>query len=175
VAEGILGGWRLSAVVTLQTGQWFTPSFDGFDPSNTNTIGGRPDVVAGAPLYPANQSINNWFNVGAFKVPGCPDTDPNCSSPANIGRFGNAGVNILRTPSMKNLDLALMKEFQIAEHKILRFQTTFSDALNHPNFGYPDGDISSPDTAPVITSTNSNYLSGSSSSRVINFSLRFQF
>jgi len=175
VAEGVLGGWRLSAVVTLQTSQWFTPSFDGFDPSNTNTIGGRPDVVAGAPLYPANQSINNWFNVGAFKVPGCPDSDPNCSSPANIGRFGNAGVNILRTPSMKNLDLALMKEFQIAEHKILRFQTTFSDALNHPNFGYPDGDISSPDTAPVITSTNSNYLSGSSSSRVINFSLRFQF
>src|SRR5262249_26273951 len=40
VAEGILGGWRLSGVVTLQTGQWFTPIFDGFDPSNTNTIGG---------------------------------------------------------------------------------------------------------------------------------------
>jgi hypothetical protein len=84
-------------------------------------------------------------------------------------------VNILQTPSMKNLDLALMKEFNVGEHKILRFQTTFSDVLNHPNVGYPDGDISSPDTAPVITSTNSNYLSGSSSSRVINFSLRFQF
>ena len=175
VAEGILGGWRLSTVVTLQTGQWFTPSFDGFDPSNTNTIGGRPDVVAGAGLYPSNQNINNWFNVAAFKVPGCPDNNPNCDNPANIGRFGNAGVNILQTPSMKNVDLALMKEFQIVEHKILRFQTTFSDAFNHPNFGYPAGDISSPDTAAVITSTNSNYLSGSSSSRVINFSLRFQF
>jgi hypothetical protein len=175
VAEAILGGWRLSAVVTLQTGQWFTPSFDGFDPSNTNTIGGRPDLIAGAHLYPTNQNINNWFNVAAFKVPGCPDNDPNCSNPANIGRFGNSGVNILETPSMKNLDLALMKEFQVAEHKILRFQTTFSDALNHANFGYPDGDISSPDTAPVITSTNSNYLAGSTSSRVINFSLRFQF
>ena len=76
---------------------------------------------------------------------------------------------------MKNLDLSLMKEFHLAENKILRFQTTFSDAFNHPNFGYPDGDISSPYTAPVITSTNSNYLSGSSTSRVINFSLRFTF
>ena len=76
---------------------------------------------------------------------------------------------------MKDLDLALLKEFQIAEHKILRFQTTFSDAFNHPNFGYPGGDISSPSTAPVITRTNSNYLSGSSTSRVINFALRFQF
>ena len=91
MAEGILGGWRLSTVVTLQTGQWFTPTFDGFDPSNTNTIGGRPDVIAGAPLYPANQSINNWFNVAAFKVPGCPDNNPVCDNPANIGRFGNCG------------------------------------------------------------------------------------
>ena len=89
--------------------------------------------------------------------------------------FGNSGVNILRTPGMKNVDLALMKEFHLDEHKILRFQTTFSDAFNHPNFGYPDGDISSPDTAPVISSTNSNYLSGSSSARVINFALRFTF
>jgi hypothetical protein len=175
VAEGILGGWRLSTVVTLQTGQWFTPVFDGFDPSNTNTIGGRPDRIAGAPLYPANQSINNWFNVGAFRIPGCPNTNPVCDNPVNVGRFGNAGVNILSTPAMKNLDIALMKEFAVAEHKILRFQATFSDVLNHPNFGYPDGDISSPDTAPVITSTNSNYLSGSATSRVINFALRFQF
>jgi hypothetical protein len=175
LAEGFLGGWRISTLVTLQTGQWFTPYFDGFDPSNTNTIGGRPDRIAGAPLYPSNQSINNWFNVGAFRIPGCPDDNPVCDSPANIGRFGNSGVNILRTPGMKNLDLALMKEFQISEQKKLRFQTTFSDAFNHPNFGYPDPDISSPDTAPVITSTNGNYLSGSATSRVINFSLRFQF
>lgn len=175
VADGFLGGWRLSAVVTLQTGQWFNPVFDGFDTSNTNTIGGRPDLIAGAPLYPANQSIDNWFNVAAFRVPGCPDSNPVCDSPANVGRFGNSAVNLLQTPAMKNLDLALMKEFSIAERTKIRFQTTFSDALNHPNFGYPDGDISSPDTAPVITSTNSNYLAGSSTRRVINFSLRLQF
>lgn len=171
--DGFLGGWRLSAVVTLQSGQWFTPTFDEFDPSNTNTIGGRPDRIPGVPLYPANQSIDNWFNLAAFKVPGCPDNDPVCAEPANIGRFGNAGVNFLETPAMKNLDLGLMKEFRVAENKTLRFQATFSDALNHPNFGYPDADIS--DQSPAISDTNANYLSGSSASRVINFSLRFQF
>src|SRR6516164_1549690 len=88
---------------------------------------------------------------------------------------GNSAVNLLHTPSMKNLDLALMKEFHLTEHKILRFQTTFSNAFNHPNFGYPDGDVSSPDTAPVITSTKGNYLSGSSTARIINFALRFTF
>jgi hypothetical protein len=175
VAEAVLGGWRLSGVATLQTGQWFTPSFSGFDTSNTNTLGGRPDVVAGVPLYPSNHGINNWFNVAAFAIPGCPAANPVCSNPANVGRFGNAGNDIIETPPMKNLDLAVMKDFHLSERKYFRFQATFSDALNHPNFGYPGGNISSPATAPVITSTLGNYLTGSSTARIINFALRFQF
>jgi hypothetical protein len=47
IADEIVGGWRTSYVATLQSGLFFTPSFDGFDPSNTNTFGGRPDVVSG--------------------------------------------------------------------------------------------------------------------------------
>ena len=31
-------------------------------------------------------------------MPGCPDNNPVCDNPANVGRFGNAGVNILSTP-----------------------------------------------------------------------------
>ena len=115
-ADAVLGGWRLSSVVTLQTGQFFTPSFDGFDPSNTNTQGGRPDRIAGVSLVPpGGGSITNWFNVAAFKVPGCPDANPICTNPASIGRFGNAGVNILQGPPMKNVDLALTKNFRLYE------------------------------------------------------------
>ena len=66
----------------------------------------------------------------AFRVPGCPDDNPVCDSPANIGRFGNSGVNILQTPAMKNIDLALMKEFrthraqhaEVPDHFLERFQ-----------------------------------------------------
>ena len=175
VADGILGGWRLSGVATLQTGQWLTPSFAGFDTSNTNTLGGRPDVVPGVPLYPANQSINNWFNPAAFAIPGCPATNPVCSNPANVGRFGNAGNDIIETPPMRNLDIGLMKEFHFTERKFFRFQVTCSDVFNHPNFGYPAANISSPGTVGVITSTHTNYLTGSAAARVVNFSLRLQF
>jgi hypothetical protein len=159
----------------LQTGQWVTPSFAGFDTSNTNSLGGRPDVIPGVPLYPANQSINNWFNPAAFAIPGCPTTNPICSNPANVGRFGNAGNDIISTPPMRNLDLALMKEFHLTEHKFLRFQATASDALNHPNFGYPATNISAPGTVGVITSTHVNYLKGSGDARALNLSLRLQF
>jgi hypothetical protein len=175
VADAFLGGWRLSGVATLQTGQWVTPSFAGFDPSNTNSLGGRPDVVTGVPLYPANHSISNWFNAAAFAIPGCPANNPVCSNPANVGRFGNAGNDTVATPGMRNLDLALMKEFHITESKFLRFQATASDALNHPNFGYPATNISSPGTVGVITSTHVNYLKGSGDARALNLSLRLQF
>ena len=175
VAEGLFGGWRLSGVATLQTGQWVTPSFAGFDPSNTNSLGGRPDVIPGVPLYPAHQSINNWFNPAAFAIPGCPTSNPVCSNPENVGRFGNAGNDIIETPPMKNLDLALMKEFHFTERRFLRFQMTASNAFNHPNFGYPAANISSPGTVGFITSTHVNYLKGSGDARALNFSLRLQF
>jgi len=80
-----------------QSGQFFTPSFSGFDPSNTNTIGGCPDVAAGVSTDPpGGPSINRWLNAAAFKIPGCPDANPVCSNPANIERTGNAGLGILR-------------------------------------------------------------------------------
>jgi hypothetical protein len=175
IADGFLGGWRLSGVATLQTGQWFTPSFSGFDVSNTNTIGGQPDVIPGVPLYPANQSIGEWFNPAAFAIPGCPFSNPVCSSPADVGRFGTSALDLLATPPMRNLDIALMKEFHFTEKKFIRFQATCTDILNHPNFGYPASNISSTGTVGIITSTLSNYLTGSGTSRIVNLSLRLQF
>ena len=159
----------------MQGGQWFTPSFSGFDVSNTNTIGGRPDLIPGVPLYPAHQTIAQWFNPAAFAIPGCPTTNPVCSNPADVGRFGTAANDLLATPPMRNLDMAMMKEFHFTEGRFLRFQANFSDILNHPNFGYPASNISSTGTVGIITSTLSNFLTGSSTNRVLNLSLRLQF
>lgn len=169
-------------MATLQTGQWFTPNYDGFDSSNTNYIqpvdgdlGGRPDRVPGTSLYPSNQSINNWFNANAFAIPGCPFTTPVCTNPADVGRFGNAAPNQLAAPGTRNLDFTLMKDFLIMEKRRLQFQAVFANVFNHPAFGYPAADISATSTVGVITSTVGNYLQGSSPERVITFVLWFQF
>jgi Carboxypeptidase regulatory-like domain/TonB dependent receptor len=176
-ANTLLGGWRLSAVATIQSGQFFTPTFSGFDPSNTNNFGGRADVVPGVPLIPAGgQSLGEWFNIARFKVPGCADSNPLCSTPANIGRFGNAGNDILQTPGMRDLDMGFLKDFRIKERATLEFQCNMTDFLNHPNFGYPDSNISDgPGVAGTITSTNGNFLQGSGVNRMINFALRLDF
>jgi hypothetical protein len=176
IADDILGGWRTSYVATLQTGLYFTPSFDGFDPSNTNHFGGRPDVVPGVSIVPpGGRTVNEWFNPAAFKIPGCPDTDPVCANPANIGRFGNAGVNTLEGPPLRNLDFGLLKEVRILETKTLGFRAVFSNIFNHPAFGLPNADISSTTTVGSINGTAGSYLPGSSASRTINLGMWFTF
>jgi len=175
-ADAIIGGWRLSTIVTMQTGQWFTPKFQGTDPSNTNNPGGRPDVVAGANVIPSGgQTISNWFNLAAFMVPGCSPSNPVCTNPANVGRFGNAGNMILQGPHMRNLDLALMKDFRLTERFVLQLDGNFGNVFNHANFGNPTANISSPATGAAITSTLGNYLQGSPAARAIYVMLRLRF
>ena len=165
VANAILGGWRLSSTFVLQTGQFFTPSFAGSDPSGTNHIGGRPDVVPGVSVIPSGgQTIYNWVNLSAFAIP-----------PANVGRFGNAGNNILQGPPMRNIDLALIKDFHLTERLVMQFDAQAGNAFNHPNFGNPTANISSPATGAAITSLLVNYLQGSGAARTFYFMLRLRF
>jgi hypothetical protein len=174
--NAVVGGWRLSSTVTLQTGQYFTPSFTGFDPSNTNHLGGRPDVLPGVSVIPSGgQSIAQWINLAAFAVPGCPASTPVCSAPASLGRFGDAGNNILVGPPMRNVDLALLKDFHPVERILAEFEVQATDAFNHTNFGNPTANISSPATGAVITSTLTNYLQGSGAARAVYVMLRVKF
>jgi hypothetical protein len=174
VLDAILGGWQMAWNAMAQSGQFFTPSFTGFDPSNTNTIGGRPDVVSGVGTEPADRSINNWFNAAAFKVPGCPDSNPVCARPDNIGRFGNAGIGILRGRPIANVDFALSKNFQVNERFNTQFRVNMANAFNHPNFALPAANISSPSTVGRITSTVPATF-GTVAPREIDLQLRLSF
>ncbi|HLJ17828.1 MAG TPA: TonB-dependent receptor [Bryobacteraceae bacterium] len=174
IVQAILGGWRTSWTATLQDGPYFTPTFSGSDPSNTGVIGGVPDRIGNGNLPSGQRTLNHWFDTSAFVVPGCPTTNPVCSNPANVGRFGNSGWNYLTGPATKNLDIGLAKDFKVTERFLLRFNMTMADALNHPNFTIPAANISSPGTVGVISSATSAALV-EPVSRQINFSLRLNF
>jgi hypothetical protein len=80
--DQVLGGWQLYWISYMETGQYFSPSFAGADPSNTNTVGGLPDRIGNGNLPPGERTTARWFDTAAFAVP-----------PA--GRFGNSGPNVL--------------------------------------------------------------------------------
>ncbi|MGI8991445.1 MAG: carboxypeptidase regulatory-like domain-containing protein [Bryobacteraceae bacterium] len=150
VGRAIVGGWTLSSTFTGQTGQWFNPVFSGFDISDTNTIGGRPDRVGSGNLPTGQRSINRWFDASAFRVPG--DLTGNGKPTAAVGRFGNSGVNILEGPGLIQLNAGIHKEFVIKERLRTLLQFTATNALNHPNYNFPSTDIASPTTVGRITS-----------------------
>jgi hypothetical protein len=171
--QQIAGGWDTAWVVVAQSGQWFTPSFSGFDPSNTASFGGRPDRIGNGNLS-SGRSISHWFDASAFAIPGCPSTMPVCTNPANVGRFGNSGLNILSGPPIFSADFALMKNFTIREKTRLQFRMTMANALNHPNFAVPRANISSRSTVGTING-QVRALLGEPGPRQIDFTLRLEF
>src|SRR5262249_454585 len=178
VVDAILGGWSTSWVAELMAGQYYTPTYSGFDPSNTNSFGpstsfvARPDRIRSGNVS-SGQSIYNSFAASAFKVPGCPDTTPLCTNPANIGRFGNSGVNVLRGPKAINFDFSAMKYFRINERIRVQFRTVMTNVFNHANFSNPAANISSPGTVDPITSTFQEQIG--EASRQVHFGLRVEF
>lgn len=125
----IFGGWDLTTITLLESGPWLTPTISSSaDQSNTNAEGRetviRPDVVS--KNYYAGQSRASYFNVHAF-----------APTPTNAGRIGNAGVGILQGPGTATVSLGVAKQFHFFEGVNGRFETTFTNVLNHTNFAPP--------------------------------------
>jgi hypothetical protein len=108
VADMVVGGWRLSSILTVQTGPYETPYFDNGqgDPSGTGSglngslgngtgsfDGGHrnqhADRMAGVSVNPAAKGRLNWTNANAFACPG----DPNWA-PGYACATGNAGASV---------------------------------------------------------------------------------
>ncbi len=167
VKDMLLGGWDATMVTLLETGPWLTSSIsaggcsvpanpDGScplsasgqqqtnDQSNTNVANRgavlRPDVVSNH-LY-AGQSRAQYFNLAAFSP-----------TPVGAGRFGNAGVGILQGPGTSTVSFGVAKLFRITEQVHARFETTFTNVLNHTNFAPPATVVDSPSTFGALTAS----------------------
>jgi hypothetical protein len=117
-----LRGWQLNALVNLQSGHFLNPQFTGSDPSNTNTFGGRPDVLR-AVDYP--ETLSAWYDRAAYGVP-------------PKGRFGNAGRNTVEGPGFIVCNLGLNKTTQFEKLGSLQLGISFQNAFNHVNYGQPN-------------------------------------
>ena len=156
VENQILGGWGLYFITYFATGQWYSPSFSGSDPSNTNTFSGLPDRICNGNLPSGQRSVGHWFNPSCFVVPA-------------PGTFGNASPYSLEGPGMNAQDLTIAKTFDATEWLHVDFSGSLENMFNHPNFSNPTADVSAP-TAGVISSDRS-YIGP----RTVMFRLKLQF
>ena len=131
------GGWQISALLNLSTGNFLNPQFAGSDPSNTNTVGGRPDAL-GEVKYAG--TLAAWFDRTAFGVP-------------PTGRFGNAARNSVVGPGYMVFNAGIQKGFSFERFGRLTLGANFQNLLNHVNYGQPNM-TSNIANGGVITSTH---------------------
>jgi len=145
-ASRMIGGWRISGAYLAQSGDFLTPGFSGPDPSNTNQFSGAAQRVSQSTLPVGTRSITNWFNPAAFAIP-------------QSGTFGSGAFGTIEGPRMNVVNLALFKTFSIFRETQLEIKGSFTNVLNHTNFGDPDVTITDAGVGQ-ITSTTANSFGG---------------
>lgn len=138
IVNAAFGGWQVQTISYFQSGQYFTPTYTGSDPSNTNTFGGLPDRIADGNLPRDQRTPQRWFDASAFAVP-------------PPGRFGNSGVNILQGPGLNIHHVAVIKEFRPVERLRVALQGNIADAFNTPSYAFPANNISIPGQVARVT------------------------
>ncbi len=159
----VVGGWEMNWISYFQSGQYFSPSFSGADPSNTNTFGGLPDRIGDGSLPRDQRNRDRWFDAGAF-------------APPPPGRFGNSGVNVLQGPGLNLHHLSVVKSFRLSERFSLQYQALISDIFNRPHYQFPFANISVPgQVGRLFSPTGGGSSREMSGERDITMRLRLEF
>jgi hypothetical protein len=120
--------WTGSAVYQAQTGFPLTISVFG-DTANAGTVVGENPIRAnltGQNIFGAGtRNSTTWFNPKAFATP-----------PAYT--YGNVSRNSVYGPGLQTMDLAIDREFAVAEKARFEMRGEFFNALNHTNLGTPN-------------------------------------
>jgi hypothetical protein len=161
--NGLLGGWQLSAITLVESGPFMTAMISpALSQANLNEVARavpvRPDQIASCNV--SNPTPDHWFNANAF-VP----------TPAGAGRVGNAGIGTCVGPRTVAAAGGLSKIVKLREKAKLRFEATFTNLFNHPNFAAPSTNIS----LPNFGVTNTVQTSENGGNRVGQLSLRIDF
>jgi hypothetical protein len=156
--RGVFSNWAVDSLIQLSSGLPFNV-VTGRDASLTGVGFDRPNAI-GDPYRSSyanrDDELNHFFNTSAYV--------------ANLpGHYGNSGRNPLSGPGFQNVNLSLVRSFPLGEHfGKLQFRSEFFNALNHPNFGQPDGNLAN-------ASTTFGKITTASDPRIIQFALRYQF
>ena len=131
VVDAFLGGWNLSGINTMTSGQPINFRVSAASPVTNNLpsfLGGvalRPNIVCD----PTNREERPNPTAGYFNTA--------CFAPFSANApFGNAGRNIARSDSYFNFDLGVQKQFRlpITEFTRLEFRAEFFNLFNKTNF-----------------------------------------
>jgi hypothetical protein len=162
----VIGGWQVAGIVTVSTGNWYTPT-DISSNLSTSDCGGtvgnctRPDRIGNPNSKPC--VAGSVFNT--------------CALVSNVvlGSFGDAGRNIIQGPGYQNWDVSLFKTFPIREEKRIEFRAEFFNAWNHANPEFTNPDTVAENSGTELGSSAYGFTAYTRPPRRIQFALKFYF
>ncbi len=174
-------GFRISGIVTLQSGTPFTvvtgnPDTSGFNQATAGTSpdgGNRPNLVKPGALPQNNRQPDAAFDTSWFA--------------ANLaGQDGSSGRNQYYGPGLLNFDLSAVKRFRPLkkwrENAGFELRGDFFNLLNHTNFANPISDMSNASFGKITQTLGSAVGTSAGTSggvaggpRVIQVALRLEF
>jgi hypothetical protein len=161
-ANGLISGWQVNSIVTLQSGFPFTPQLS-YNPSNNGDTR-NPVRPFANPNFTGNVILGNpsqWFNPNAFLQP-----------PANSGFFGNLTRDNLTGPGLATWDFSAIKNTTIHERLSLQFRAEIFNLLNRANFNTPSLIVFTP---TGVSGTAGAIASTSTTARQVQFGLKLLF
>jgi len=172
-----VGGWSVSAIVTLQTGLPFTPQL-GYNPTGSgdtrNPVRPNRNPNYNGKLYTGgstSQRAAKYFDAAAFSAPA-------------YGTVGNLGRDTLQSPGFANWDLSLLKNTQVSERLRVQFRAEAFNLFNHTNLLTPNPVVFSSgptqgtaanQTAPVVASPTAGVITAAATSRQLQFGVKVLF
>ncbi|MGA2116544.1 MAG: TonB-dependent receptor, partial [Bryobacteraceae bacterium] len=166
-ASYVLGGWQVSGILTLMTGE---PSLSNTmtitaSGSSLNTPGETQTANQVAPvqiLHGINTG-NPWFSTSSF------------AQPTGVA-FGTSGRNIMNGPGLFSLNLSLFKNIQVHERYTLQLRLESFNMTNTPEFNNPQTSLTS-STFGYVTGTlgSGTGVNGTGGGRAIQLGCKFSF
>jgi hypothetical protein len=159
--NNVLGGWALSGVTTIQSGQWLT-----LTGTNANNVFGDAldlaQIIPGCKLATSGSTkdrLDSYLNAACvMRNAAGAAIWPVVGDDGVATAFGNSGVGIVKGTGQNNFDLSIVKQTPIrklGEGANVEFRAEFFNAFNHPQFSNPDTNVSDT-TFGVISSTAVN-------------------
>ena len=161
-AGKLLGGWQVSGIVNYQTGIPFTATYSAFDPAgigflNPNSPAGGRAYILGNPNEGGAQTLEEWFNTGAFM--GTPAPTSFAAIP------GTSARGAINGPSTFRVDFTLSKNIRFTETMRLQLRGEAFNLFNKTNFTGFGTAASTPSTFGVVNGTRDP--------RVLQFGIKF--
>lgn len=157
VLNGVIGGWSVDAISTMQKGNPFTitaPNNTPWSPGQT-----RADQYCNGRSALQNQSLRSnglyWINTGTVAAVGSPcylnpATDPHNTS-GTAWAFGTSRFDSLTGPGLNNWDIGVHKMFPIHESINFVVRGEFFNAWNHAQFANPSSGVTASNFGQVTS------------------------